>query len=181
MSRHGCAWLLRRIAPLLLLAAAGCGYQLAGTADPSAGDQPRSLYRHDVQTVAVPTFTNVTYRRGLEQSLSKAIVQNIEAHTPYKVVSEQTADTVLEGEIVFAGNLPLSVNPFTNLPQEQLFSITVNFTWKDLRTGQILVQRRNFDQKASYYPTLGEHPQVGSADAIQQLALGIVQELQADW
>lgn len=177
------------VAALLLAgvgAVAGCGYTQMGN-EPPVGPPGgshyawRSLYREDIQTVAVPTFINTTYRRGLEIALSKAVAEDIETHTPYKVVSSQTADTILQGEIIFAGNTPLSINPYTNLPQEQQYSITVNFTWKDLRTGQILVQRKSFGQKASYYPTLGESPSMGSQDAVEQLAMGIVGEMQADW
>jgi hypothetical protein len=172
---------------LMLLSITGCGYSQMG-ADPPANPAAKpggyawhALYREDIHSVTIPTFTNITYRRGLEVTLAKALAQDIEAHTPYKVVSPQSADTILQGEIIYAGNTPLSINPFTTLPQEQQFNITVNFTWKDLRTGQLLVERKSFQQKASYYPTLGESPSVGSTDAVEQLALGIVQELQADW
>ena len=67
------------------------------------------------------------------------------------------------------------------IPQEQLYAVTVNFTWKDLRTGRVLVDRRNFRQTTTYYPTLGEGRFVGSQQAVERLALGIVQEMQADW
>jgi hypothetical protein len=60
-------------------------------------------------------------------------------------------------------------------------TMVVTFTWKNLRTGQILVERRGFDQKASFFPTLGEGQTTGQQDAIERLAVGIVQELQADW
>jgi hypothetical protein len=59
--------------------------------------------------------------------------------------------------------------------------VTVNFVWKDLRTGRILVERRNFEQTATYYPTLGEGRFVGTQLAVEKLSLGIVQELQSDW
>lgn len=161
----------------------GCGYQQSGVYDreTAPGYQWHSLYREDVQTVAVPTFINRSFRRGLEIELSKAIVKQIEAHTAYKVVSSQRADTILEGEIVAATTGTLSIDPNTGLPQEQLYTVVTSFTWKNLRTGQILVERRNFDQKASYFPTLGEGQFTGSQDGIERLAVGIVQELQSDW
>ena len=74
-----------------------------------------------------------------------------------------------------------AVDPQTALPREQEFDVQVSFTWKNLRTGRIMVQRKNFDEKASYFPTLGEDPTAGSQDAMEKLALSIVQELQADW
>ncbi len=161
----------------------GCGYQESGVYghNQTPGYQWHSLYREDIQTVAVPVFTNRTYRRGIEMDLSKAVIEDVETHTPYKVVSSQRADTILEGEVVGAAITTLNVNPYTALPQEQGFNIVVNFTWKNLRTGQILVRRTNFGQQASYFPSLGESEFTGQQDATERLALGIVQELQADW
>ena len=57
----------------------------------------------------------------------------------------------------------------------------INFTWKDQRTGKILVDRRRFEQTTTYYPTLGEGQFVGSQENVERLALAIVQELEADW
>ena len=162
---------------------AGCGYQQSGVYNQNAtpGYQWHSLYREDIQTIAVPIFVNRSFRRGVEMELSQAVIQDIEAHTPYKVVSEQRADTILEGEIVQAGTATISNDPNTALPQEQLFTITINFTWKNLRSGQVMVERRGFQQKSTYFPTLGEGQFVGSQAAVEQIAMGIVQEMQADW
>lgn len=140
-----------------------------------------SLYREDVQTVAVPIFTNKDFRRGVELRLSKALVNQLEAHTPYRVAPRERADTILEGEIVRIDVTDLSRDVRANVPQEQLYVVTINFTWKDLRSGRILVERRNFQQTASYYATLGEGEFVGSQQSVERLALAIVQELQADW
>jgi Lipopolysaccharide-assembly len=168
---------------LLLLPLTGCGYQQQGVDDRNQmpGYQWHSLYREDIQTVAVPVFVNTSYRRGMEFSLSKAVVQDIETHTPYKVVSSDKADTILEGEITSVSLNTLTNNLYTDLPQEQSFTVRVNFTWKNLRTGQVLVERRDFDQKASFFPTLGESSFVGAQDAVERLALAIVNEMQADW
>ena len=55
-----------------LLFLAGCGYQQSGNYDqPLKGSyQWHSLYREDVQTVAVPVFGNRDFRRGVEFALS---------------------------------------------------------------------------------------------------------------
>lgn len=169
---------------LVASALAGCGYDRAGANydQPSkAGYQWHSLYREDVQTVAVPIFTTKDFRRGVEFKLSKAVVNQLEAHSPYKVVSRERADTVLEGEISKIEVNNLSRSFVEGVPQEQMMVLTVNFLWKDLRTGRILLQRKNFQQTASFYPTLGEGEFVGGQSAVEKLALGIVQEMQADW
>ena len=75
----------------------------------------------------------------------------------------------------------LSTDPSAAIPQEQLLGLTIDFTWKDLRSGRIFVERKGFEQTATYYPTLGEGRWTGRQDAVEKLARGIVQELQGDW
>ena len=167
---------------LLALALAGCGYGHGSDAPKDLGGyQWRSVYRDDVRTVAVPVFGNRSFRRGIEFALSKAVVNQLETTTPYKVVSREHADTILEGEVVDTHIRALSADIQTGLPQEELFIVRVNFTWKDLRTGKILVDRRRFEQTTTYYPTLGEGQYVGTQQNVERLAVAIVQELQADW
>ena len=168
------------------LGAGGCGYNQAesGAAEGGGGlggYQWKSLYRDDVRSVAVPIFSNRSFRRGVELQLSKAIVNQLEAHSPYKSMPRERADTLLEGEITDVFIRTQSLSGQNAVPQEQLYIIRVNFTWRDLRTGKVLVERRRFEQSASFYPTLGEGQFVGSQENVERLALAIVQELQADW
>jgi hypothetical protein len=113
--------------------------------------------------------------------LTKSVVNQLESSTPYKVTAKEKADTILEGEIVRVLVNTISQDNLSSLPQEQIVGLVVNFTWKDLRTGKILVERRNFQAAATYYPTLGEDRFVGRQEATERLALAIVQELQSDW
>src|ERR1041384_2341282 len=126
----------------------GCGYSRTGSAPTSDWYQWRSLYREDVRTVSVPIFKNKTFYRGIEFSLSKALVNTLEANTPYKVVPHERADTILEGEIEDVRLHIVSNESRAAIPQEQLYVVRVNFVWKDLRTGRILTQRQNFEQDA---------------------------------
>jgi hypothetical protein len=164
----------------IALAVTGCGYD-SGDTTVIGGYQWKSLYRTDVRTIAVPIFTTKDFHRGVEFQVTDALVHQIEAFTPYKVVARDHADTIIEGEIVSVKTNPLSLNSTTGTPQETLTSVMVNFTWKDLRTGKILVQRTNFEQTATYYPTLGEGEYVAEQSAAEGLAAGIVHELEAAW
>ena len=181
---NGAEAALRCLAPtwIILLTLSGCGYHWAGD---SSGIEPgyewKGLYRGDVKTVAVPIFVNRTYYRGVEFDLSKAVISQLESRTPYKVAPRERADTLLEGEIIGVNVRTLSRNEFNALPQEQLYAVIVNFTWKDLRNGKILTTRHNFEQTAPYYPTLGEGQFSGKQENVERLALAIVNELQADW
>jgi hypothetical protein len=170
---------------LLALGSGGCGvgtYQQSGSVkNAPAGYQWSSLYRGDVKSVAVPVFANKTFYRGFEFNLTKAVVNQLEGQSPYKVMPKERADTILEGEVERVRVRTISNSPFNSLPQEQLLEVTVNFTWKDLRNGRILARRHDFRQTAPYYPTLGEGQYTGEQQNLERLALAIVQEMQAEW
>src|SRR5262245_64996749 len=97
------AFVVQSVLVFGICAITGCnynsGYSSPGS-EPKGWYQWRSLYREDVKTVAVPIFKTKDYRRGVEFALSKALVNQIEMRTPYKVVERGKADTVMEGEIV---------------------------------------------------------------------------------
>jgi hypothetical protein len=159
--------------------ATGCGYESNDVA--VGGYQWKTIYRTDVHTVCVPIFETKDFHRGVEFAVSTALIHQIEAFTPYKVVPRERADTILEGEIVSVRTAPLSLSQSSGVPQEELASVVVNFTWKDLRTGKVLVQRKNFGQSSAYYPTLAEGQFVGTQDAAEKLAAGVVHEMEAAW
>lgn len=154
----------------------GCGYQMGAGVDGSP-----SLYRSDVSTVAVPILANKSFYRGIEMQLTRALVTQLESRTPYRVASRERADTILEATITDIRVSTVSSDVNTSLPQEQLFTVTLDLTWKDLRSGLILVERTNFEQSSTYYPTLGEGRFVGSQAAVEAIAAAIVQQLQKDW
>lgn len=162
---------------------AGCGYQASGDFDPDVNQryQWKSLYRTDFQTVAVPIFTTRSFDRGVETRLSSAVIKQIEQRTPYKVVARDRAETVLEGEIEDVEVNTISQSPIVVIPQEQQLTIRCSFTWKEIKTGRILVERKGFSQSVAFYPTLGEGRFVGTQDAVEKLAVAMVQQLEAEW
>jgi len=168
---------------LLGLISTGCGYSQSGGENNKQqnGYHWNSLYREDIQTVAIPIFTTKDYRRGIEFRLTEAVIKELELHAPYKVVPKERADTILEGQVTSVKVGTLSRDFFSNQPREQQLVISIDLTWKDLRTGKILLQRRNLQQEGVFHPPLGEGEFVGAQQAIERFALVIVQEMQADW
>jgi hypothetical protein len=167
--------------PLLaaLTAAGGCA------TDPGEGYSFTRGYPEDVRTVAVPIW-NVSknvYRRELEFRLSEALVKRIELDTPYKVVGKAEADTLLTGTIDVVSQRVLSTNPDTNLPRELELTLTVSFTWQDLRTGEIRAKRSNVRVAGVYIPhaPLGEDFFTGSEDVVNKLARRVVEQMESDW
>jgi hypothetical protein len=157
--------------------AGGCGFHSGD----DSGWHWSSPYRQDIRTVAVKIFTSKDYHRGVEFQITDALVKKIEEFTPYKVVSQDRADTVLEGEVVSVTPLALVIDPHTATPQQEQYTITINFTWKNLRTGKILISRQDFEQTSTYFPTLGEDQYVASQDSAERLAMGIVHEMESAW
>jgi Lipopolysaccharide-assembly len=168
---------LRPVAWAIVLLLAGCGYQSSG----DGGWHWGSVYRDNIHSVAVPIFTSRDFHQGVEFQLSDALAKKIEEFTPYKVEPRERADSVIEGEIVSVTPTTLTLNPFTATPQEQQYSIVVNFTWKDLRTDKVLVSRQSFEQTSTYFPYLGEGQYVASQSDVERLALGIVNEMEGPW
>jgi hypothetical protein len=171
------------LAAVVLGGGLGCNYQSNGDFNPDAnrGYQWKSLYRENIQTVAVPIFTTRSFQRGVENDLTIAVIHQLELRSPYKVTPRDRAQTILEGEVEAVDVSTISQSSSSLLPQEQLLTIRVNFTWKDIRTGRVLVERRSFTQSTAYYPTLGEGRFVGTQTATDKLAVAIVQQLEADW
>jgi len=166
---------LRLFVSAMLLLLSGC------SSNTETGWHWGSVFREDIHSVAVPVVTSRDYHRGVEFQLSDALAKKIEEFTPYKVEPRDRADTILEGEIVSVTPSTLSQSPFTATPQEQEYSIVVDFTWKDIRTGKILVTRQGFEQATTYFPNLGEGQYVAAQNSVEKLALGIVNEMEGPW
>lgn len=167
-------------APLLVLLT-GCGYSSGSSGDATKSYQWKSLYRPGIKTVAISVFTSREFDRYDEIRFTQAVAKQLEAYTPYKIASRDVADTVLEGQIRSIRRTTQSNSRTGGVPQEQLFDLTVDFTWKDLRNGKIITSRTVFDQTTAYYPTLGEGAFVGSQTAAEKLALAVVQQMEGDW
>ncbi len=157
------------LAGLGIMALAGCGYTT------------RSIYPTSIATVAVPVFKSSTFRRNLEFELTEAIDKNIEARTPYKISGESHADSILTGKIVSVQENVLTNRLQNNLPQETQITIVVNFTWKDARTGKVLVRRVNFARSSTVVPQIGQRLTDAESAAIDSLARSIVDEMQLPW
>ena len=153
--------------------------------DPTVGYTARSQYRKGIQTVAVPIWTRgkKVYRRNVEIRLTQALVKRIELDTPYKVTDKQKADTLLTGSIEQIEQATLSYNPDTGRPREIEVAFTVVFKWEDLRTGDVIVNRRNFRIADVYIPPhpFDEDFFRGSEALMERLARRVVETMEADW
>ena len=155
--------------------------------DPNSGYAFGSAFDEGVGSVSVPQFENLTFTTGIEADLTDALVKRIQGHTPWRVATQGAADTVLTGVVTDVRYTELSRKPGLGFVQEQGFQMTVDFTWTDARTGEALVERRNFSTASTFIASRstegdpGERPTVGQREAIDEMAEAIVAQLRSRW
>lgn len=105
------------------------------------GYTTRPNYNCEIRTVRVPIFKNETFYRGLEFTLTEAVIREIELKTPYKIVTAGCpADTELTGKITTL-NKAMIIPDQLNLIRQSEVTLSVEVTWTDLRpghTGEVL-------------------------------------------
>jgi hypothetical protein len=147
----------------------GCGYST------------QRPFATDIQTVHVEMFQSREFRRELEFRLTESIVKRIEMDTPYKIASRERADLLVAGEVLSVENITLGDDFQTDLPREIGSTVAVRFSIKDLRTGEILVERPRFVYQTSYIPPVGETFSDGMTRAMDGLAEQIVETMESSW
>jgi Lipopolysaccharide-assembly len=170
-AKHRPMW--RRLSGVALVgaltAALGCHYST---------ERP---FRTDIQTIHVEMFQSKEFRRELEFRLTESIIKRIEMDTPYRIAPRSTADAVLTGEVLRVENRVFGKDFETNLPREIGSTVVVRFQLKDMRTGEILVDRPRFVFQASYIPPVGETFTTGMTRALDGLAEQIVESMETSW
>lgn len=157
---------------LILVLPAGCGYSA------------RSLYFEDVDTVVVMSFTSraVMYPDA-EFRLTEAIKKKIERQTPYKVTDSRNADTILEGQITDVRQAVLSRARTVGTVRETEVELTIDFVWRDRRSGEVLRERRGLVQVGRYLPTreTAQTLDFGLDMAVDRMADTVVSLMRRDW
>jgi hypothetical protein len=154
-----------------ILALPGCGYSTNPT------------YNTEYQTVFVPIFKNKTFYQGLEFDVTKALINEIEARTPYKSLTTSTADTTLEGTIISVDQAIVSRERETGLPQDMEFRITVDVVWKKSLTDKVIRERRGMVVVGRFLPnqTVGDTYFRGQHEAAQRIAQQVTAFMRSDW
>lgn len=163
--RVRCALFCLCMTPILT----GCGY----TSEP--------LYRSSIRSVYVEMFQSKEFRRGIEFELTEALRKEIDRTTPYRNAPRERADTLLTGEILEWREQTLGRDFITNLPRETAATISIRYTWKDLRTGKLLVEQPRFITTVQYVRPAGETAYNAREDATVKAARLIVQSMESPW
>ncbi|MHC4810260.1 MAG: LPS assembly lipoprotein LptE [Planctomycetota bacterium] len=162
---------------VLAAAVAGC------SSDPRTGWSTTPVHDASIGTIAVPIARNGTWDRSVHLELTEAIVKEIEARTPWRVVPESRARTILDVTIREVELEQLSRSRGTGLAEEMALTLRVDFDWTRIDTGDTLAARRDFAASALFVPSppAGERIEVGRFDAVARTAAAIVDALEGSW
>jgi len=168
----------RSLSALMLLCACALCLSFCGC----AGYSNESLYPDDVSSVCLEMFDNQSFRRGVEFDLSDALAKRIEVNTPYKIVSDSDrADSVMSGQIVSIGNFALSIDPEIGGVLEQEVEVRAVVNWKNLKTGQLMIDHLSVSAAASYSTYQQQDFKYASTLAANNLARKIVELMEKKW
>ena len=147
-----------------------------------AGYSTKPLFSNEISTVYVKMFDNKSFERGVEYELTDALAKRIEAETPYKVVSSMDrADSVISGYIGRAGRGVLSAERQTGRPLEKEIVLAATVDWKNLKTGQFLIEGKQVSASATWSEWQSQGVAYGSALAANKLAEQIVELMETPW
>lgn len=177
--RHACRFAPVAAAACIVLAFSGCaGYQVGNQA----------LYPPGIETVYVPMFESVSFRENLGEQLTEAVMKEIEARTPYKVVSTPMADSVLSGRIV-GETQRVIVEDWYDDPRDVEVNIRVQVRWVDrrgniLRNSTDIVLPEEFTEISASTDIIAEAGQsraTAQQQALERIARQIVDLMEAPW
>ena len=165
---------LRRLLVFALLPIAGCGYHTAGTAT----HIPANMH-----VIDVPIFKNHTQTYHLEQTMTRAVLKELQSRTAFKTVTTDDpgdADAVLTGDITTMNVYALTYDSTTNQSSSYEVTVTAHVKLTD-RAGKVLFENRNYIFRQQYESTqdLVSFIQEDSA-AMQRLSRDLAENLVAD-
>lgn len=146
------------------------------------GYSDESLYPEGIHSVYVEMFDSRSFRRGVEYELTDALAKRIEAETPYKIISARDrADSVISGYITSIAESIFTTDRKTGMPLEKGLQLQAVVNWKNLKTGQYLIENRSVSASATFSPFQSQNFSYASALAANNLARRIVELMEKPW
>jgi len=168
----------KRLIRVILTLAAAAFVPVAGC---GKGYQNGWPYPQQIQTVYVEMFDTNSFRRGHEYVLTDAICKRLEAQTPYKIVSDRNvADSILSGEMNI-GTSVLATDYYSGRPIEKETLVSVSVTWKNLKTGELLISGEKVYASGTYSSPLGQTFEYAIGQAVNKAAVRVVELMENPW
>jgi len=107
----------------------GCGYHFSG----SGAKIPLG-----VRSVAIPIFANQTIQTGVEDILTRAVVEKFISARQLPLAEQSEADAILSGSVKAFVLSPTTVTLSTQVATEYRATLTIEATFKRQKDGQVL-------------------------------------------
>ncbi len=144
---------------LLVSFALSCGYRI-GMSKPSG-----------MQSIALRTFENETFRRGIDLQLTELIGEEIISRSSLRLTEESQADCLLKGKILSVQDLVLLTGPFAEV-REGAVRVLIEVDLFDRRLGKNR-SRWQFEEQAEF---LNDNLET-RADAISKALLRLSEKI----
>lgn len=113
---------------------------------------PVSVLPSNIKKIAIHNFSNNTVRYGVEEKLTRKVVEEFLRNGRLEVVNADQADALLTGTIVRYSLEPVSYDAQGVIEQYKLY-IGVDVTFKDVAQDTILWTENNIYEDYTYYVT----------------------------
>ncbi len=163
---------MQRVSAILGLACltlVGCG-----------GYSSESLIDPQYRTVYVKTFENDTFYRGYEQALTREFVNKLNSRTHLRVAPLGRADSILTGRISAFKQQVITQDVGDNVREMQMV-LTVDMTWTDAKTGKAIRAVRGLELADRVKFDLGQTVDTQSSVLFNDVAVRLVEALEAPW
>ncbi|MFH1755132.1 MAG: LptE family protein, partial [Candidatus Latescibacterota bacterium] len=153
------------------LCVAACGYSTS------------SHTAKDIKSVAVPFFSNLTTEPNLEISVTEMIIDNLVSDNTLKVMNEDNADAILEGDIVTFTNTPFSFNQDLNAEEYRVVLI-VKVKLYNRRLNEAIWQDQRITGDGAYFVDASESGltyEDALEEAIKEITEQILNLTVQDW
>jgi len=171
---------IKRHAPVLLVGMMLSAVALSGCG--TGGYSNETLFPAGIRSVRLEMFDNRSFRRGVEYELSDALAKRIETETPYKIISDKDrSDSVVSGQLVAISEAALTIDRDVAQPLEREVILTAVVTWKNLNTGQLMINNKTVTAAASYSEFQNQDFSYASALAANKLARRIIELMESNW
>ena len=132
-----------RLAIILCISLAGCGYHTAGSA---------THIPSDVRTIAVPVFATHAQAYHTEMAFTDAVIRELNTRTRLRVVNSGDADATLSGAILTQTSVPLTYDATSGVTSSYLITLTARVTLT-AHDGTVLYRNDNLAFREQYQST----------------------------
>ena len=157
----------------LLFLSACAGYQLGG-------QKPHQL--REIQTLAVPSFENLTLEPRLAVNVTNAVITKLQSHGSYQLANRSNADAVLVGTIrnIQRNQFRADRTNVLRTSQMQLI-VVIDYQIKD-RSGQVLHSSSVTGESQTLIdPNLQLSETQALEDAAQRAAMNLANDICEGW